>query len=374
MARNPLVRAAWVCVLAGSSVAAQQKSLQPDAPIEASLGPKESHEYVVTSRANQAFDIVAEQRGLDIVLTVIGPTGEPLMQVDGAADDQGRGGSEVAHVRAVEAGNYRVRIALFDRPDHKPGKYNVTLTAVRDLTAEEASNAKSERDITAIEVRWEKAVDNADVPTMDSILRSDAFALGPYASSSRTRKQVLDGWASTAEESAKRGATRTHTIAEHAIRAAGDMAVSTGRFLLTTTVKDGEAKYSGQFVHVWGRDKTGWKLVADYSLPFGRTPRPAGTPASVPLAALSPCVGTYRFEQDNTFIDIKVDGANLVAQWHVPVQEPFTVPLAAATQTTFYGPNESEYVFVRTADGNVRELLILGDGPATRAIRQRVAH
>jgi ketosteroid isomerase-like protein len=216
-------------------------------------------------------------------------------------------------------------------------------------------------------------VDDADVPTLDSILRSDAFALGPYAGSSRTRKQVLEGWASTAKERAKLGSTQTHTIAEHAIRAAGDMAVSTGRFLMTTTAKDGESKYSGQFVHVWGRDKTGWKLVADYTFPFGRLPRPAATPPSEAADVLSAYAGTYRLEQDVAVIAVKVDGASLVAQWQAPGQDPWAMPLTAATQTTFLGPNQMELVFVRTAGGEVRELLILGDGPATRAIRQQGA-
>ena len=339
--------------------------------MEASLAAKESHEYIVTSPGNQAFDIVTEQRGLDVVLTVLAPTGEQLMQVDAASEDQGRGGSEVAHVRALDAGAYRIQIVLFDRPDHKPGKYSVTLSAVRDLTAEEVANAKSEKEILAIEARWEKAGDTADIPTRDAILRRDGFALGPYASASRMRKQIMDAWEDMAKERAKLGVTRTHTVSEHSIRAAGDTAVSTGRFLITSTAKDRQpTSSSGQFVHVWGRDKEGWKLVADYTFPFGRVPREPGTAPSVPADVLSAYAGTYRVERAATVIDIKVDKGGLVGQWRFPGEEPSTIPLTAVNDTTFAGPNQMDVVFVRDPGGAVRELLLVGDGPATRAIRK----
>ena len=88
----------------------------------------------------------------------------------------GQGGSEVAHVRALEAGAYGIQIVLFDRPDHKPGKYSLTLGAVRDLTEEEVANVKSEKEILAIEARWEKAGDAADAPTLSDTSRPRVLA------------------------------------------------------------------------------------------------------------------------------------------------------------------------------------------------------
>jgi ketosteroid isomerase-like protein len=370
MARNALALATCVLVLA-VTVGAQPRPLQPDTPVEASLAPTDSHEYVVTSRGNRAFDIVAEQRGLDVVLTVLGPAGEQLLQVDAAFDDQGRGGSEVAHVRALDAGTYRIRVVLFDRPDQKPGKYRITLTAGRDLSAEEVANARSEKDIAAIEARWEQAGDDMDLATYKSILRSDGFALGPYASETRTREQVIQGWENNAKERAKLGSTRKHTISEHVIRASGDTGVSTGRFVITSTTKDRESKFSGQFVHVWGRDKDGWKLVADYTFPFGRVPREKVAPISVAPDVLSAYAGTYREDHSPNVITVTVEKGALVSQWQYAGQEPFTIPLPAVTDTTFAGPNQTEVVFIRAPTGAVRELLVVGDGPAVRAVRNK---
>lgn len=371
MGNNRFALAVCVCVLASIRVGTQPRSLQPNTPVEDSLAAKQSHEYVVTSPGNQAFDVTAQQGGLDVVLTVFSPTGEQLMQVDAASEDQGRGGAEVAHVRALDAGAYRIQIALFDRTDHKAGKYSVTLSGVRDLTAEEVANAKSEKEILAMEARWEKAGDTADIPTRDAILRRDGFALGPYAAASRSRQQILASWENQAKERSKLGLSRTHTVSEHSIRAAGDTAVSSGRFVITAKDKDNQVtSTSGQFVHIWGRDREGWKLVADYAFPFGRAPREPGTPAPVPAEVLAAYAGTYRLERSAAVIEIKVDKGNLVGQWRVPGQEPFSVPLTPVNDTTFAVFGDTDLVFVRSAAGSVRELLLLGDGPAARAVRK----
>lgn len=372
MIKNGLALAIGLCALANDQVSAQPRTLQPNTPVEASLSASERHEYVVTSAANQAFDVTAQQHGLDVVLTVFAPTGEQLLQVDAASDDQGRGGAEVAHVRALDAGAYRIQVVLFERPDQKAGKYSVTVGAPRDLTGEEIANAKSEKEILAIEARWEKAGDATDIPTRDAILRQDGFALGPYAAASRNRMQILDGWKKQASETSKTGATRTHTVNEHSIRVAGDVAVSTGRYVMTSTAKESQpSSYSGQFVHVWGRDTTGWKLVGDYTFPFGRVPREPVPPPSISADVLAGYVGTYRVERSPVVIAIKVDNGTLVAQWQPPGQPPLTMPLTAITDTTFAAPNQDDFVFVRSAAGAVRELLLIGDGPAGRAIRQQ---
>jgi ketosteroid isomerase-like protein len=372
MVRNIVAPAVCVCLLAGASVGAQPRTLQPNTPTEGALAGKESHEYVVTSTGNQAFDVTAQQGGLDVVLTVFAPSGDQLMQVDSASDDQGRGGAEVAHVRALDAGAYRIQVALFDRSDHKPGKYSVTLSTVREMTAEEIDNARSEKEILALEARWEKAGDTTDIPTRDAILRKDGFALGPYSAASRGRTQIIASWENQAKERAKLGGTRTHTLSEHSIRVAGNAAVSTARYLISAKTKDNQASsFSGQFVHIWGRDKDGWKLVADYTFPFGRVPRGPATPPAVPADVLAAYAGTYSVEGAPTVIEITVEKGSLVGKWQRPGQPPFTLPLAPVNDTTFAAQGQDDVVFVRSAAGAVRELLLVGDGPAVRAIRKQ---
>jgi hypothetical protein len=92
-------------------------------------------------------------------LTVLAPDGTQLLQVDSAFEEQGTGGTEVANATALSAGEYRVRVAPFERPDAKAAKYTIALSELRELTADERSNAESEKQIAAIEQEWEAAID-----------------------------------------------------------------------------------------------------------------------------------------------------------------------------------------------------------------------
>ena len=155
--------------------------------------------------------MTVDQQGIDVVVTVLGPDGQQLLTVDGASDDNGRGGSEVAHIAAFAAGTYHVRVSPFDRPDAKPAaQYRITLSEVRSLTAEERANAESEIQIRAIEQRWEAAVDKFDVPTLSQILRADGFSMAPTGTVGRD--QVIARWETTGKASDKAGVTQSHTI------------------------------------------------------------------------------------------------------------------------------------------------------------------
>ena len=113
-------------------VRAQQTLQLKSSPIERSLAPKDTaHEYAVTTQGNQAFTVAVEQRGIDVVVTVLAPDGTQLLQVDSAFEEQGTGGTEVANATALSAGEYRVRVAPSERPDAKAAKYTIALSQLR---------------------------------------------------------------------------------------------------------------------------------------------------------------------------------------------------------------------------------------------------
>ena len=357
--------------LATTSVAAQERALQLNTPVERPLSPRDvAHEYTVTTPEPQALTVTVQQQGIDVVVTVLGPDGTQIIQVDSASDDHGTGGSEVAHVTALAPGEYHVRVAPFERADAKAAKYTITLSEMRPLTAEERTNAESEKEIAAIERRWEAAIDKLDIATLTDILRKDGFGMGPFAAATLTRKQVVARWEDEIKERAKLGLTRDHTISEHVVRAAGAAAVSTGRFLITTTFRGRDQnRFSGQFVHVWAKDSGTWKLVGDYTFPFGRMPRQQTTAPTVSPAVLSAYAGTYGFESGSFTISFTVENGVLNAQWINPFDTSPKMPLTAISETTFTGSGTDEITFVRSASGEVRELIVVSDGPSSRAIR-----
>lgn len=340
--------------------------------MERPLSPKDArHEFVVTAKGNQAFSVAVQQQGIDVVVTVLGPDGKQLVEVDNASEENGIAGTENAHVIALDAGAYHVRVTPFERPDAKPAKYTITLSEMRDLTAAERANAQSEREIAQIEEQWEQAHDKMmDVATLTRILRDDGFHLGPTAGATTTREQILAGWDTEAKRRAKLGLTREHTVTEHVIKAAGNTAVSTGRFLITDSAKDRDAtRFSGQFVHIWGKDQAGWKLVGDYTFPFGRVPRKA-EPVKIDPSVFSAYAGTYRDQAGSNTVMFTVENGALQAQFRNAADTSPKFPLKAISDTTFAGVNPGdEITFVRSSNGEVNECIFIGDGPAVRQFR-----
>ena len=367
-----LIPIVGIALGSGSAAAQQPQTLQANTPIQRALAPKDTaHDYTLKASGNQALTVTVDQQGIDVVVTVLGPDGKQVIQVDRASEDQGTGGSEVALVMALIPGEYHVRVSPFDRPDAKPGKYTITLSAVRSMTVDEQTNAKSEAEIAGIEQRWEEAIDRFDVATLSQTLRNDGFALGPTAAATRTREDVIAGWQDNVKQRATQGLTQQHTISEHVIKVAGNTAVSTGRFLMTFTTKDpGQTRFSGQFVHVWARNDQGWKLVVDYTFPFGRVPREQTNAPSLSPAVLSSYAGTYRLESGSGAVSFAVENGALTSQFVNALGPPSPkMPLTALSETTFDGLNGDEVTFVRGPNGDVRELIIVGEGPASRAIR-----
>ena len=353
--------------------AAQQAPLQLNTPVERALDPKDAgHEFAVTTKGNQAFTITVQQQGIDIVVAVLGPDGKMVIEVDNASEQNGMGGAEIAHVSGLSPGEYRVRVTPFVRDDAKAAKYTIALTEVRDLTPAERANAQSERDINELEDQWERARDKVDVKTLTGILGPDAFAMGPNAGALRTRAQLVAGLEQEAQNRQKQGSVREHTVAERSIKAAGNVGVSTLRYVITNTVKGSvSSRLSGQVVHVWAKTDAGWKLVGDYNFPFGRVAKPQSDTVKVDPTALAAYIGTYKQDNNPGTITVTVDNGVLQAQFGGSSDPGPKVPLKPVSDTTFtgFGSPTDEITFVRSANGEVRECILIGDGPATRAAR-----
>jgi len=139
MTRAALLASVFSILFGVSAAAQQQTVLQTKAPVERPFSPKDAgHEFTVTAKGNQAFTVVVQQQGIDVVVTVLAPDGKQITEVDNASEENGTAGSEVAHVTALIGGEYRVRVTPFERADAKAAKYTITLTEMRDLTGDRA--------------------------------------------------------------------------------------------------------------------------------------------------------------------------------------------------------------------------------------------
>src|SRR5215813_7815179 len=65
------------------------RPLEPGKPIERELAGGQSHSYQITLTEGQYLRVVVEQRGVDVVVTLLSPDGKKLIEVDSPNGAQG---------------------------------------------------------------------------------------------------------------------------------------------------------------------------------------------------------------------------------------------------------------------------------------------
>src|SRR5437868_2780214 len=138
MSKLPALTLAFVLVCI--PLAAQTTQLQSGTPIERTLGPGQVHTFTVDLQENTYIQVVVEQRGIDVVVTVSSPTGNNLGEFDSPNGDDGP--ENVAFV-AVTAGTYQISVHPFG-PDNTPqGRYEIKIVELRQATEQELKTTQN---------------------------------------------------------------------------------------------------------------------------------------------------------------------------------------------------------------------------------------
>ena len=115
--------------------------LPPDRPIERELKGGESHSHRIALVSGQFMRAVVEQRGVNVRLTLFGPQGERLTEMNRVLLPQGT--ESLFHV-AESSGDYRLEVRATEN-DAKPGRYAVRIAEVRAATARDRTRATAQR-------------------------------------------------------------------------------------------------------------------------------------------------------------------------------------------------------------------------------------
>jgi erythromycin esterase len=111
--------------------------LRPGTPIEREIKPGETHRYSVSLEQGQFLGAVVIQRGIDLVIDVIDPSGKKLSEVD---SPNGAEGPEPVTVAPAVSGVFQIHVRPFEG-SAKPGRYDIKIEEL--LTAPEYSNRLS---------------------------------------------------------------------------------------------------------------------------------------------------------------------------------------------------------------------------------------
>jgi hypothetical protein len=117
------------------------RELVPGVPIERELAGGEVHAYRITLAAGQYLHVVVDQRGIDVVVTVFGPDGQQLAEMDTPGHAQG---PEPVSVVAEASGEYRLEVQALNKED-APGRYKVRIQEQRAATPHDTDRMAAER-------------------------------------------------------------------------------------------------------------------------------------------------------------------------------------------------------------------------------------
>jgi TonB family protein len=350
-----------VCVWLSLGSADPAPSLQVNQTVERKLSAGQSDDFLVASAGMERFHLAVVQHGVDVTITVAGPDGAAMGTFD---SPNGVEGPEPVDVRAMAPGAYHIAIAATAGKD---GKYSVTLTELRPLTAREVDDVRAERDVADVERQWEAALNAHDAATLASIMRDDGIWIAQTVESLQTKAQHTPPPATPPPTEPL--LTRTSTLSQQVIRVFGDTAFSTGRALVRFSSSRGIVdQFTGQFVHVFQKDGSGWKLIVDHFYRYGRLPASPLANVSLDAKSLAPFEGVYLLDSGST-VGVGIRQGRLIANFGNGAVE--LTPMSDATFQTADG--QLELTFPRSANGTIDELILVSDEPAIRGHRVRSA-
>ena len=123
---------------------AQTPDIQPlvlGKPIERDLKGDEFHSYTLALQAGQYVDLVVEQKGIDVVVTLFDPAGKKIAEVD---SPNGTNGPEPLSLIVATPGSYRLEIRSLEKTA-AVGLYEARILELRPSTPKDKSRVAAQK-------------------------------------------------------------------------------------------------------------------------------------------------------------------------------------------------------------------------------------
>src|SRR5262245_33299538 len=139
---RPLIIAISALIFLYTSVANSQEkeSLVPGQPIERELSGGQTHSYKIATASGQYLQILVEQRGVDVGVTLLTPEGKKMVELDSVSAIEG---SETVSAIAEAAGSYTLEVRAV-KEKAKMGRYEIKLGELRAATVEDKNRVAAE--------------------------------------------------------------------------------------------------------------------------------------------------------------------------------------------------------------------------------------
>jgi CHAT domain-containing protein/tetratricopeptide (TPR) repeat protein len=152
-------------LLSGMVISAKaQQQIVVGQPIAREMKGGEEHQYRVSLSAGQYARVVVDQKGIDVVLTLLGADGKPLLEVDNNLS--GTRGMEVVSLLAEVSGDYQLKVRSLEK-EASAGRYEIRIEDLRTATGADRARVAAERSYFAAaqlqtkrtNESWRKAVE-----------------------------------------------------------------------------------------------------------------------------------------------------------------------------------------------------------------------
>ncbi len=142
--------AACVLLLSASPLQPQEQAnaytVVVGQPVTREMRGGEEHKFQVNLSAGQHARVVVEQKGIDVVLALLGADGKPLLEADNNLS--GTRGLEVVSLVAGVSGAYVLHVRSLEK-DASPGQYELRIEDLRTATDADRTRVAAERSYIA---------------------------------------------------------------------------------------------------------------------------------------------------------------------------------------------------------------------------------
>lgn len=334
-------------ILVATTFAAAQK-LEAGVTFEREIGGAEKHAYDVQLKKGEAYHLVVEQRGADVVLRVYAPDGTLAADVD---TPNGAKGDEPLTFVAPADGNYRVEISPLEA-DSPKGKYFVKTWVARAATQAERAEAHLKNDLLVIVRALDDAANRGD-KTVGQRLIADDYIVTSIEGRTAYKADTLKGLPDQ-KDAAKVNVNVNYSNVQ--VRDYGDTALLS--FIDSAKIQIGEQTIDSRMrvTQIFRRAGGQWRLAAGHATEI-KTPK---NPPIVKLDAkvLSEYAGQYEMAP-GIILTVESDGEKLLLYSKDASQKNAWYPMGE--DSFFYRGSAHRTIFVRDASGKVIEAINRSD-------------
>lgn len=284
-------------MLAAATFAAAQK-LEAGKTFEREIGGAERHSYDVQMKKDEAYNLVVEQRGVDVVLRVYAPDGSLAADLD---TPNGANGDESLVFAPTVSGNYRIEITAF-KADAPKGKYFVKTVATRPATKAERAEAQLKNDLMTVNRALDDAGNRGDKAAFFRMMTDDYIVTGVLGTVAY-KADAMKGFSDSKDTK------NTDVYSNIQVRDYGDTALMS--FIDDGTIQIGEQKVSFQMrvTEIFRRVNGQWMLAASHATDIKKVQDPPIVKLDAKI--LSEYAGEYELLPGVTHT-IESDGEKLI--------------------------------------------------------------